>query len=62
MVRLYETGNAASLAEAVLYLYRHPEAREAMPRVAAEKFLSRFTWRTHQAVYVDLVEGLLQGK
>ena len=59
MVRFFEAEDADSLAEAILYLYEHPQEREQLCRSASEKFLAKYRWSEHKRVYTGLVKKLL---
>jgi glycosyltransferase involved in cell wall biosynthesis len=59
MVRFFEAEDADSLAEAILYLYEHPQEREQLRRSASEKFLAKYRWSEHKRVYTGLVKKLL---
>ena len=59
MVRFFDAEDANSLAEAILYLYEHPQEREQLCRSASEKFLAKYRWSEHKQVYTGLVKKLL---
>jgi glycosyltransferase involved in cell wall biosynthesis len=48
-----------SLADALVELYEHPEKRERLGRVAAERFVGKYRWNEHKRVYTRLVNRLL---
>lgn len=58
--RYFEPGNAASVAEAMLDIYRDPEgARERAERAAT--LYQRYRWPVQQQIYLDLYAGLSSG-
>lgn len=59
MVQFFEAGDPASLAEAILALYRDPARRAMLAEAASTRFIARYKWSEHKRVYVDLVERLL---
>lgn len=59
MVRFIEAEDPDALAEAILYLYEHPEEREQLHKTASDKFLAKYFWPEHKKVYVELVNSLL---
>jgi glycosyltransferase involved in cell wall biosynthesis len=59
MVQFFEAGDPASLAVAILALYRNPERRAMLAEAASSRFIARYKWSEHKRVYVDLVERLL---
>jgi glycosyltransferase involved in cell wall biosynthesis len=60
MVAFFEAGSAASLAEAIVRLYRSPEQRRALAERATQRFAARYRWAGHKQVYVNLVADLLR--
>lgn len=48
-------------AEAVLWMYRHPEERRAMGARGRRLVLDRYTWETEAAVLADFYQLLLSG-
>ncbi|MFO1152687.1 MAG: glycosyltransferase family 4 protein [Rhodospirillales bacterium] len=62
MVAFFAEGNATSLSETIVRLYRCPEEREALAQAATERFSRTYRWSAHKAIYVGLVSGLLGGE
>ena len=62
MVAFFAEGDAGSLADTIVHLYRHPDVREDLARQATERFSRTYRWTVHKAIYVDLVTGLLGGE
>lgn len=61
MVRFFAADSADSLAKAISELHNHPQKRRQLAQNAAARFLSRYRWREHKFVYINLVNHLLSG-
>ncbi|MCL4218991.1 MAG: glycosyltransferase family 4 protein, partial [Candidatus Hydrogenedentes bacterium] len=48
MVEFFDTGDAESLAKALVAMYENPAKRDALRIAAAEKFLSKYRWSEHK--------------
>jgi len=59
MVEFFEAENVASLADAVVRLYRNPDRRQSLVTQATERFARSYRWAEHKNVYTGLVARLL---
>ena len=57
VVRFFESGNVAALADAMLEMIRNPEQRRAMAARASE-YAVRNSWDTRKGDYLNLVDSL----
>jgi glycosyltransferase involved in cell wall biosynthesis len=62
MVRFFDAEDPASLAEAMIDLFRHPEMGASLAQHASERFGRIYRWSSHKAVYTHLVDRLLGAK
>lgn len=60
MLRFFEAGDVASLAEAIAELAADPARRERLVANTSERFVARYRWSEHRKIYTDLVDGLLE--
>lgn len=62
MIRFFEAGDVASLADAIEQLARDPGMRVRLAANATHRFAERYRWSEHRNVYIDLVAGLLESR
>jgi len=62
MVEFFEAENAASLAAAIVRLYRDPARRAALAAEAKTRFGDVYRWSHHKLTYVNLVQRLIDGR
>jgi glycosyltransferase involved in cell wall biosynthesis/peptidoglycan/xylan/chitin deacetylase (PgdA/CDA1 family) len=60
VVRFFESGNVAALADAMLEMIRHPARRQEMAKRASE-YAARNSWDTRKREYLGLVDSLCAG-
>jgi len=60
MVQFFVAEDVASLADAIVGLYRDPERRERLAQQATARFGRAYTWSRHKEVYIRLVDRLLE--
>ncbi|MBS1850158.1 MAG: glycosyltransferase family 4 protein [Acidobacteria bacterium] len=61
VVRFFKDGDEKDLAEAMLFMINHPEARMQQARNAAE-FVRTYDWDVNKSTYLSLVDSLLPEK
>ncbi len=60
MVQFFESGDPASLADALVSLYRQPARRTSLAQQAALRFNATYRWDRHKTLYTGLVNQLLK--
>lgn len=59
VAKFFEAGSDASLADAVLEMIRDADLRETLAENAS-RFVQDFSWEKNQAIYLDVVRGLVE--
>ena len=60
MVQFFESGDPASLADALVSLYQQPARRSSLAQQATLRFNATYRWDRHKTVYTGLVKQLLK--
>jgi glycosyltransferase involved in cell wall biosynthesis len=58
VVRFFKDGDEEDLAEAILFMINHPEARQQQAHNASE-FVRTYDWDVNKSTYLGLVDSLV---